>query len=213
MTTFMRERRICSICGAESYYQETASTNSFGSPDLDLRPPEMKRSTMMTWVHQCPKCGYASGSVTDHTSVSQEWLQTTEYKKCEGIAFKSDLARLFYQAHMIKLKDGRRSEAFHDLLHAAWSSDDKHDTDNAKRCRKLALQYVEDLIHDNPENKKSILVMKADLMRRAGNFEELLQEYATIGFENDLLDQIIAFELNRAAAHDSKCYTVNDAVK
>lgn len=36
----------CAVCGKESEQITLASTNTFGSPDLDLRPPEMKRSTM-----------------------------------------------------------------------------------------------------------------------------------------------------------------------
>lgn len=212
MTTFMREPRTCFVCGHESLFQETTSTNSFGSPDLDLRPPEMKRSTMMTWVHKCPQCGYASESVTDRTSVNQEWLQSPEYTTCEGIRFKSDLAKQFYQAYLVKREDGLRVDAFYALIHAAWSSDDCRDEKAAIHCRKLAIDYVDDLRHAMPENRDTYLVMKADLMRRAGFFAKLRQEYESIQFRDELLNQIIAFQLDRADAHDTKCYTVRDAV-
>ncbi|MBR4908658.1 MAG: hypothetical protein IKZ43_06585 [Acidaminococcaceae bacterium] len=46
MTTMFRQKYKCAVCGAEQEFYGIASTNSFGSPDLDLRPPEMQRSTM-----------------------------------------------------------------------------------------------------------------------------------------------------------------------
>lgn len=49
-------------------------------------------------------------------------------------------------------------------------------------------------------------------MRRAGLFEEVRQEYEPMQFKDELLNQIIAFQLNRADAHDTECYTVRDAV-
>ena len=41
----------CPICEHEFEIYQLASTNQMGSPDLDLRPPEMARSTMDTWTH------------------------------------------------------------------------------------------------------------------------------------------------------------------
>ena len=63
MTTMFRQKYKCAVCGTEKEFYGIASTNSFGSPDLDLRPPEMQRSTMGQWIQQCPKCGYVSGSI------------------------------------------------------------------------------------------------------------------------------------------------------
>jgi hypothetical protein len=36
MTTYSKERQICGVCGARFKVKIVASTNEFGSPDLDL---------------------------------------------------------------------------------------------------------------------------------------------------------------------------------
>lgn len=47
MTRIVPSKCKCAVCGAKSRYNVIASTNTFGGgPDLDLRPPEMERSTM-----------------------------------------------------------------------------------------------------------------------------------------------------------------------
>ena len=49
----------CSVCGETTEQPVLMSTNSWGYPDLDLRPPEMQRSTMHVWIQECPHCGYS----------------------------------------------------------------------------------------------------------------------------------------------------------
>ena len=56
MSTMCDFPRICAVCGAMHEYRILTSTNAFGSPDLDLRPPMMKRGTMHLWVQECPSC-------------------------------------------------------------------------------------------------------------------------------------------------------------
>ena len=212
MTTFIRKPRICAVCGSFAQYAVTASTNRFGSPDLDLRPPEMERSTMMTWVQECPVCGYAASNVSAPTGVTKEWLQSERYRNCEGIPFGSGLAKSFYRSYMINRQDGRGTDAFYALLHAAWCSDDNDEQENAERCRRLALEHIGDLIASGQdgEERDTFLVVKADLMRRAGLFEELWQEYGEVRFDSDLLNRIIAFQLRKSEARDRGCYTVED---
>jgi hypothetical protein len=57
MTTLYREKSRCAVCGIATEYTSIGSTNAFGSPDLDTRPPEMQRSTIFAWVQRCPECG------------------------------------------------------------------------------------------------------------------------------------------------------------
>ena len=88
--------RKCSVCGATNEFRVLLSTNTFGGgPDLDLRPAEMKRSTMPVWVQECPECGFISGDVTDLSTVTREWLQSEQYISADGIPFVSDLRNGF----------------------------------------------------------------------------------------------------------------------
>ena len=210
MSTFYKRPCTCFVCGSSSDYYVCGSTNVFGCPDLDLRPSEMKRSTMGTWVHVCPKCGYVSASVSDPTSVSKEYLRSEEYRSCGGNKFPSRLAELFFRQYMIRLRDGDKFAAFHAVLHAAWDCDDENDSENAVLCRKLSLPLLDELLCNAGEEVGTLLVMKADIMRRAGLFTDLKREYSSVRPGEKLLEQILAFELALAEKEDAACYRVSD---
>ena len=62
-------------------------------------------------------------------------------------------------------------------------------------------------------NKDNLLVLKSDLMRRAGQFDELIEQYADVSFDDDLLDKILAFQIGKAKEKDDRCYRVEDAAR
>jgi hypothetical protein len=55
----------CRHCGANSEQTVMVSTSTFGAPDLDLRPAEMKRSSMAAWLQLCPHCGYCVPHISE----------------------------------------------------------------------------------------------------------------------------------------------------
>ncbi len=209
MSTFHFIEKTCSVCGREAKYSELGGTNEFGSPDLDLRPPEMKRSTMGFWVQVCPFCGYAAEDISEPTSADEEWLKRERELHVEPMGFVSGLAGSFYMQHLICLKDGKREEAFFASLHAAWACDDERDSENSARCRKKALELLAGIIEEYPENE-DLLVLKADLMRRSGMFGELIREFSDVRLNRGLLNDIIAFEIGKAEKEDTGTYTVRD---
>ena len=200
----------CAICGATNKYRVLASTNTFGGPDLDLRPSEMKRSTMSVWIQECPECGYISEQVSDPSDVTREWIQSKTYLTCSGIPFVSDLARQFYKYYLINLEDKNPEDAFFAVLHAAWACDDKNDDINAKHCRELAISLATKLIESIYDNIENIMLMRADLMRRAGLFETMIDAYASVQFDEELLNQILRFEVEKAKEKNTACYRVAD---
>lgn len=214
MSTFHREERRCSVCGRVSEYMVLGSTNTFGgTPDLDLRPPEMERSTMPLWIHRCQGCGYVSGNVDDPTSVSAEYLASEEYRSCGGMEFKSFLAEAFYQYHMIAIADGNIQSALFALLHAAWSCDDEDDAENAVLCRRQAAALADEVAEAHREDRKaveSLSLMKADIMRRAGLFDAVIRDYSGVSFGTDMMNRILAFEIELAERRDGACYRISD---
>lgn len=48
-------------------------------------------------------------------------------------------------------------------------------------------------------------------MRRAGQFDELVEQYASIDFDDDLLNKILAFQIAKAKEKDAGCCRVEDA--
>ncbi|MBR6744885.1 MAG: DUF2225 domain-containing protein [Clostridia bacterium] len=199
----------CSVCGKSSKQTILLSSNRFGAPDLDLRPPQMMRGTMCWWIQECPHCGYVAKSLDDKTNVTAKWLQSAEYRACNDIDFSSPLAKRFYRHYLISEKQRNVNDAFYAALHAAWACDDTGDTENAVRCRTLALNELEKMIASGPSNE-DFLVLKADLLRRTGAFEALIEEYQNKAFSSDLLNRIIAFQIAKAKLGDTACYTVAD---
>ena len=203
----------CSVCGETNEYRSLASTNSFGGgPDLDLRPAEMARSTIDVWIQECPKCGYISGKVSDPSGVNTEWLKSDKYLSCDGILFLSKLAVQFYKYYLINLEDNNTEGAFYAILHAAWACDDKEDIINAKHCRELAIELATILIDEEHEDEDNIRLVRADMMRRTGQFDEMIRMYETVEFGEELMNQILEFEIEKSKDKDSLCYRVEDVL-
>ena len=98
---------------------------------------------------------------------------------------------------------------FDSIMRCAWACDDSLDLDNAIYCRKLALEVIEKL---QGENKEDLLVIKADILRRSGQFDIVINKYKNKKFKNDILNKIIKFQILKCNEHDVKCYTVSDAL-
>ncbi|MBQ9390284.1 MAG: hypothetical protein IJR27_06610 [Synergistaceae bacterium] len=220
-TTFSGVKSKCSVCGTENEFSVLSSTNAFGPSDLDLRPPEMKRSTMPMWVQECSNCGYAASDIKDPLGTSPEFLKSEGYISCEGTAFKSRLAARFYRQYMIARKCDDPMTAFNAALHAAWSCDDADDYEGAKICREKAAVLAEKLIADerlNESGRESITLMRADILRRAGHFEEVIRGYSNVKFSGktgnnyEVMNKVVKFEVEKAKERDVKCYTVSDVL-
>ena len=209
MTTRSKMVHTCAVCGKKSKHLVLTSSNQFGSPDLDLRPPEMMRSTMNYWIQECPHCGYVAGSVDDPTSVDEMWLKSENYISTNGITFESNLARQFYKHYLIKSFENDVSSAFNAALHAAWACDDGDETENAVRCRLAALEQLEKLIAEDDENE-TIFVLRMDLLRRTKQFSRVIDEYSDKKFSQELLNKIRDFEIRLSEKQDAACYTVDD---
>ena len=211
MTTIYPKECTCFMCKTKNTFHKLSSTNSFGSPDLDLRKPPMQRYTMEYWLEECPSCHYVAPSIEEPTKLRKDFIKSESYTNCSGIDFKSELAQRFYRRYLIDAELGEFGNACNDAIHAAWACDDEGDTENAKTCRILAASLTKSLIRK--DNEPTILLMRADLLRRAEQFEQLLKEYSNLQpFNDDLLDKILAFQIKKAKEKDTKGYTVEQAI-
>ena len=61
----------------------------------------------------------------------------------------------------------------------------------------------------SPHDENMSLV-KADMLRRSGKFDELISEYENKQYLETLLNEILAFEIEKAKDEDRACYTVAD---
>lgn len=211
MSQVMTEPVRCAACGKKSEQNILVSTNTFGSSDLDLRPPKMERSTMVYWVQKCPYCGYVAEQLDKIPKINAPFLKTDEYKKCLGLVFDSNLAKKFFQQYLIQVVEKDAERSFYAALHAAWACDDAEDESNAELCRKYALVELDKLIEKTKD--ETLIIRRADLLRRARLFDKVIEDYENKIYSDDLLNQIVTFQVNRAYAQDSACYTVEDATE
>lgn len=201
----------CSVCGNRMKQVVLCSSNQMGAPDLDLRPAPMMRDTMNWWVQECTHCGYVSGSIEDKSPVSAEWLRSDRYITCDNTPLSSKLAERFYKQYMISLKAKNVKKAFYAILHAAWACDDAWNDSSAIHCRKLALKELDQwFAQDASRMKEDMQVVRADLLRRTGEFDALIEEYQDKSFSSDLINRIITFEIALAKKQDDGRYTVGD---
>lgn len=222
-TTMSREKFKCSVCDTESTHTVINSTNAFGAADLDLRPPEMQRSTMPFWVQECPECGYVSSVVSDESELDSETLKSLlkseAYLSCDDVNFKSGLAKRFYRYYMLMIHEGNVRAAMFALLHAAWSCDDENDKDNARICREKAIPLASQIVGAGLHDSENVNMIRADMMRRAGQFDELIREYESVKMKGDarndpeILNRVLKFQIERAKEHNDRRYTVKEALK
>ncbi len=214
MTTFGFRSKTCAVCGTTTSFSVINSTNAFGSPDLDLRPPEMKRSTMSMWVHQCPECGYAAADIEEKPSFDRSFLETEAYRTYDGLKLENWTAQRFYHNYQCAAKEGDEVTASMALLRAAWCCDDDGEAELARKLRKMSVEIIDSYFPklDEGERKDTLRLIRADMLRRSRQFERLGKEYSPDQFEEGVLRQVAAFELKLAAAGDDKGYRVVEAV-
>ncbi|WP_026657824.1 hypothetical protein [Butyrivibrio sp. AC2005] len=222
MTTFRSLECKCAVCGKTSEFDVLTSTNSDGGPDLDTRPAEMYRSTMDLWIQECPRCKYVSSDISKKHDISRELLKSMSYRWCDGHFFRSFLAKRFYRYYLIAMEEGNKQEAFYAILHCAWVCDDKKDKRNAISCRNLALPLINCMIDNSSDDyysddisfrrsgNESLKLLKADIMRRSKHFNEMIEEFSSLKFSDERMNDYLKFELEKAKIKDDKCYCTDD---
>lgn len=209
MSTFVNETVKCCKCGKENSVAAIASTNSFGSPDLDLRPPEMQRSTMGLWLHECTECGYVNPTISDDNGIEKDFLSSTKYTECDGVNFENKLATKFYKFYLSMLEMKNIEDAYIALLHTAWCCDDRDDAVNAKKCRLKMTELFKEFSVESQNNENNI-ARHADVMRRAGLFDEVINTFSDFKSSETIIQDVIQYQLKLSKEKDDSCHRVEE---
>ena len=217
MTTMSEEEVECCVCGTESSHMAIGSTNAFGSPDLDTRPPEMRRSTIYHWIQRCPSCGYCSSDISECNGNIKELVDSKEY---QGIIKRRDIAKVaasFLASSFLNQKQHQYAESAWRAIHAAWICDDDNNYEASKECRKEAISMIgaaEEHSQKLAGQAGASEAITIDLLRRAGIFNkalELARETKTKDIEA-IISQVILFEEKLLLSEDLDSHTVAEAL-
>lgn len=198
----------CALCGAESQHSYIVDSSAEGEADLDLRPPEPHRSTMEYWTTTCPQCGYCCEDIQAETSLNADFIKSEKYLTLDGINAESELAKNFIKKALIKLEIGDKNEAMQSYIYASWAFDDSGESENAVECRIRAIELIDELLKCGDNLNYEIL--RCELLRRAGRFEDVIAIYSKKRYINRALDAVVRFELAKAQENDSSVYKFND---
>ena len=160
MTTVERATVRCACCGNAQETYVTTSTNSFGPPDLDMRPAPDARYSFASGVLECFNCGYCAPDLAIFGPAASATMKSDEYRRFsfrDGVgrwrppehdaersatskSRRNDpLAALSYAKFrrwaLIAHAQGNSVAAADALLGSAWIADDAHWVDEARTCR------------------------------------------------------------------------------
>jgi hypothetical protein len=213
MTTYATVTKTCAHCGAKTACDVLNSTNEFGSADLDLRPPEMARSTMETWLQQCPRCYYVNADLSEPVSDVGHVLQSGAIKQVMNDAAIPALAKKF--ACFAELQRERDAyESGEAALWAAWVRDDAELPELARTYRNQAIATLVPLLPAlDGEGQLLLRVRLVDLLRRAHRFAEATRLATELRAEpgvasNEILAAVIAFQHRLCSTRDDAGYTI-----
>jgi uncharacterized protein (DUF2225 family) len=216
MTTLYEEKARCAVCGSETEHTVIGSTNTFGSPDLDTRPPEMKRSTIFAWVQRCPECGYCTSDVSAASSQAAAVVRSPEYTRQLSDSTCPELVNAFLCKALIDEGSGDYAAAAWSLIHAAWACDDAEKAEPARTCRGKAADMIEKALGNGQkvaEQDGADTAIRVDLLRRAGRASEARKLITTNrpASAEDIIADILDLQDALLTDGDEACHTIAEA--
>lgn len=201
---------VCSVCGNKSVQTVLAKSKpATGAPDLDIRPAGEPRHYLKYMVMECPHCGYCAPSLDRPFDDTREYLESEEYKTCGGIISANEAAAKLTKNALVFMKNHNYKDAVRGYLSAAWEFDDENDERLAKECRKRAVQIMD----EHPaafKGDNNYKLLKADLLRRSGEFDRVIREYEGTAFPSQIMTAIAFFEVHLAASMDSAAHRADE---
>ena len=212
MTMYSWDNVECRNCGTTNKITELCSTNAFGSSDLDLRPPEMQRSTMDTWLQLCSHCGYVAADITEPPA-DPTILESEPYLTALLRTDYPELARRFL-AHAVTLEQIDPANAGQAYLESAWVCDDAGHSEQALESRtKAANCFNQCRPFADDATGVGLGTVLVDILRRSKQFDEasklctMLLDYES---SNDVIQEVLKYQQQLIAQQDVDAHMISD---
>jgi hypothetical protein len=225
MPTYLKRTKTCSLCGTSSMHNEIGACIEFANPDIDLRPPEPRRSTMAAWVQACPRCGLCARDLEAPPAEAAAVIETQAYRDVlRGPSRLPTLARQFLAVSLLDEHSGQLVAAANNALHAAWACDDANEVEAAIVCRGRAIaffvQVANDPSHAAAESEESPAkhpelwnLQLVDLLRRTRRFDEARERcQSALGSADPHVQWVGQFQLALIDISDTAAHSVDEVV-
>jgi hypothetical protein len=207
----------CGNCQHLQFFFDWLSVSSFGSPDLDTRPPEEERSAIFhCLVKRCEKCGYCGSSIDKATPDINCIITSVEYLNQLGDTDFPSVANSLLCKALILEDELKFEEAAWATLHAAWCCDDNNRDEQSVHCRNRAIDLFILALHNGAiasENIGNHAAVMVDVYRRNSLFDTAMKLcMARIRLEKDgELQQVLQFQAHMIGDKDTRAFTVEYA--
>jgi len=172
MQIYEQKIKCCKICGNSSIQLKIPYVYDYGGMSFDRRPDLLEQCAgIYTETEVCPNCGYAALDLEIASNATNELVNSTRYKTCDGIEFKHPLAKVLYRRYLGDKKNNLPEPAFNTLLRCAWICDDSNDENGALECRLIAADCYE--LFDKLDQIKYLMIY-LDVLRRSKQYDKVL---------------------------------------
>ena len=201
------KKAMCPLCGTE--IQTFAITKGYSEPryTLDLRSNSVDCANLHSGLHYCTNCGYVFAESETPPENASEIIATEDYKTCDNIDFGDEITgEKYYKYALIQLKSHNFMGAFYAFLFGAWVCDDHNNRVLSVMFRKKALDVFDDILWEKTEISEGFYLVRADILRRIGDFSTVINDYSKFDSLNDDRVMIARIQVMLAKNKDDRCH-------
>lgn len=209
----------CANCGHTNEFMDWASTNSFGSPDLDTRPAEDYRFSMnQMLVKKCEECGYCNADIEQISENMRDVITSNLYREQLNNKEFTEKANEFLCKSILLESINEIEQSAWASLHAAWNCDDSDKYVQSKYCRKNAIrlfQLANTIAPLNFEKQGEYPALLIDLLRKTEQFEEA-HKICNLRLEkedDEIIRKVLFYQNQLIDVKDVKTYTIENAIE
>jgi len=212
MTTLFSLDYSCAICGHTTKFYSIGSTTIFGYMDLDTRPAELKRSTLVYDVQMCPKCHYANYEISDLIVGVDHRLLTSDRLKSiiSDDTINDDIKKFIIAATLYELTENYHDAAYL-YLNTAWLYDDITDLENSIKYRKLSIEMIKKYLTTNNDDHHMCCLL-VDLLRRTNDYSQAItvaNDLVNV-VKDELLKNILNYQIELCIDKDNQCHSLGE---
>lgn len=210
----VRDQRsaACPVCGATVVVDRRLPVGARGVCDLDLRPAQPAFRALHLDLMECPACGYIAESFPDQTCVDRAFLMSEHYWMPDLPQCPPQAGYFLRAARIAEVeKDSWRAAQFY--LAGAWTCDDVENDEGAVMCRRRALQALESVRPIDPFMQNTVCVLKTDLLRRTGVFEQAIASAsADMPHCDDVAKKVLCYERKLSERKDMAVHRITEVL-